>query len=84
MKFSQILRSASIAAVIDHALAYPGIGAKFAETSNLVKRNNPVGANIPLGDLLGGPRTTTGKTATNCLADTIDCHLTTPKVGPTL
>jgi hypothetical protein len=82
MKISQFLCSASIAALIDHALAYPSMGAKIGEILRLAKRDNPVGTNIALGDLVGGARTTTGTTITQCLANTIDCYLTTNKVSP--
>jgi hypothetical protein len=82
MKISQFLCSASIAALVDHALAYPSMGAKIGEILKLVKRDNPVGTNIALGDLAGGARTATGTTITQCLANTIDCYLTTNKVSP--
>jgi hypothetical protein len=82
MKFSPILLGATIAAVLEPTFAYPGMGAKFADIAKkLSKRDNPVGVNIPLGDLAGGPKTAVGLTITQCLNNTIDCYLTTPKVG---
>jgi hypothetical protein len=82
MKFSPISVGATVALVLESAFAYPGMGAKFAEIGKrLNKRDDPVGVNIPLGDLAGGPRTAVGKTITQCLDNTIDCYLTDPKVG---
>lgn len=82
MKFSYISFGVSIAAVIDHVLAYPGMGAKLNEINKLAKRNNPVGSNILLGDLAQGHTTVAGTTIFDCLADKIDCYDTTVKVSP--
>ena len=83
MKLSPLVVGATIAAVLEPAFAYPGMGAKFADIGKRhTKRDDPVGVNIPLGDLEGGPRTTVGATITSCLNNTIDCYLTDPKVGP--
>jgi hypothetical protein len=82
MKLSPVLIGATIAAVLEPAFAYPGMGAKFADINKrLNKRDDPVGVNIPLGNLAGGPKTAVGLTITQCLNNTIDCYLTTPKVG---
>ncbi|KAE9974692.1 hypothetical protein EG328_003704 [Venturia inaequalis] len=75
-----------MAAVIDHVLAYPGMAAKLNEVSKLIKRNNPVGTNVLLGDLAKGHTTVAGTTIFDCLADKIDCYDTTVKtyVAPPL
>jgi hypothetical protein len=82
MKFSQISVGAAIAAIVQPTLAYPGMGAKMDQIKHrLSKRDNPVGVNIPLGDLALGAKTTVGKTILQCLDNEIDCYLTDPKVG---
>lgn len=82
MKSFYLSFSISMAAVIDHVLAYPGMAAKLNEVSKLIKRNNPVDTNVLLGDLAKGHTTIAGTTIFDCLADKIDCYDTTVKVSP--
>jgi hypothetical protein len=82
MKFSQISLCAAIAALIEPSMAYPGMGSTLTELRRRIsKRDNPVGTNIPLGDLAQGPKTPVGKTILDCFANEIDCYVTDPKVG---